>query len=121
VAAASGEAAPIAADQAGLPPSEAGPVAIAPASDIAGTGVQTAVASEAASNEAAVAAAPGGDVAGISAANPPHSEQVAGVQARGPDATIAGLLPTTGEPVLLFGLGMLGVVGLGLALRRVHR
>jgi hypothetical protein len=50
------------------------------------------------------------------------------VQATGPAAilavageTVAGMLPATGEPVALFGIGLLGLAGIGLFMRRIAR
>jgi LPXTG-motif cell wall-anchored protein len=35
--------------------------------------------------------------------------------------TIAGMLPSTGEPVTLFAFGLLGLAGIGLLMRRISR
>jgi len=55
-------------------------------------------------------------------------KEVAGVQAVGPLAAlatvggvVASVLPSTGEPVVLFGIGLLGLAGAGLFMRRLGR
>jgi hypothetical protein len=56
------------------------------------------------------------------------AEEVAGVQASGPLAAIsnvggvvASALPSTGEPVALFGIVLFGLAGAGLFMRRLGR
>jgi hypothetical protein len=76
---------------------------------------------------AATAAQASSEVLGASAAAP-DAEEVAGVQAAAlpalastAGAVIAGMLPATGQPVALFGIGMLGLAGIGLFMRRIGR
>jgi LPXTG-motif cell wall-anchored protein len=46
---------------------------------------------------------------------------VAGIQAAGPASLIDGMLPATGEPAALLSVGMLGLAGIGLFMRRISR
>jgi hypothetical protein len=69
---------------------------------------------------------PSEEVAGSQAGEP--NAEVAGVQIQGaaglPEvaaSTIAGMLPATGQPVMLLGLGFLALAGAGLGLRRLRR
>ena len=56
------------------------------------------------------------------------ADEVAGVQAVGPLATlsnvggaVASVLPSTGEPAALFGIVLFGLAGAGLFMRRLGR
>ena len=66
--------------------------------------------------------------AAVAAAAEAPAEEVAGVQAIGPLAAlsnvggaVASVLPSTGEPVALFGIVLLGLAGAGLFMRRLGR
>ena len=79
--------------------------------------------------EAAAAEAPAAEAAAAAAADAAApADEVAGVQAIGPLAAlsnvggaVASVLPSTGEPVALFGIVLLGLAGAGLFMRRLGR
>jgi hypothetical protein len=96
------------------------------AGEPAAAGAEQAIAAEQAASapaeaSAVEAAAPSQEVAGFGTAAPAPSEEVAGIQVPALGVTLAGLLPATGEPVTLFGFGMLALAGVGLAIRRIRR
>jgi hypothetical protein len=61
------------------------------------------------------------EVAGVNAEEGTPADDVAGVRAAGPAVNLAALLPATGEPLALFGMGLLGLAGIGLFMRRIGR